>query len=547
MNILDHIERIIAQLKENGFSETFFETARNHLDALAALLHTNPVQTAIFALLLEHFGSCSVDIQEIAETIKCEKIKLLRYLDDFEELKNKKLIRETTNASDHSRDSQVSFTIPLDVINAVRNGIEYNGRNNENLNPNDFYDCVDDLFTAMDDDVIDRNSLSYELNYLYQHNKEICFVKKQQEYNINDISTLVMLNLCCALVNDDKEAIETDDLSQVLKHYELRNFQRSLSDKENELFTKGLIEFNCQGGLADTDHIQLSQKAKDEFLNDVVLKGKSKRIGKYLIPVEKIIIKELFYNEKIKIRINELKMLLREENFVSIQTRLSERNMRTGFACIFSGPPGTGKTETAYQIAYETGRDIMLVNIAETKSMWFGESEKLIKAVFDQYRRVVKSGGLVPILLFNEADAVLGKRRQLTDSRNGPDQTENAIQNIILQEMEDLNGILIATTNMTANLDKAFERRFLYKIEFDKPDPDSKKKIWQSLIPNLSDEYAIRLSEQFDFSGGQIENIARKCMVSSILNGTIPDFSGYDALCREELLEKHDLKIGFHT
>jgi SpoVK/Ycf46/Vps4 family AAA+-type ATPase len=63
--------------------------------------------------------------------------------------------------------------------------------------------------------------------------------------------------------------------------------------------------------------------------------------------------------------------------------------MRTGFACIFSDPPGTGKTETVYQIARKTDRDIMLVNIAETKSMWFGESEKLIKSVFDRYRGIV--------------------------------------------------------------------------------------------------------------------------------------------------------------
>jgi SpoVK/Ycf46/Vps4 family AAA+-type ATPase len=117
----------------------------------------------------------------------------------------------------------------------------------------------------------------------------------------------------------------------------------------------------------------------------------------------------------------------------------------------------------------------MLGEISETKSKWFGESEKRIKAVFDRYHGLVKEKGIAPILLFNEADAVLGKRRELTQSRLGPDQTENAIQNIILQEMENLNGILIATTNMTVNLDKVFERRFLYKIEFDKPDTEAKK------------------------------------------------------------------------
>lgn len=89
--------------------------------------------------------------------------------------------------------------------------------------------------------------------------------------------------------------------------------------------------------------------------------------------------------------------------------------------------------------------------------MWFGESEKLIKGIFDNYRKAVRESKAAPILLFNEADAVLGKRQQNGNNRLA--QTENAMQNILLQEMERLEGILIATTNLTQNLDKAFERR----------------------------------------------------------------------------------------
>ncbi|GHV11539.1 hypothetical protein FACS1894162_7090 [Bacteroidia bacterium] len=99
--------------------------------------------------------------------------------------------------------------------------------------------------------------------------------------------------------------------------------------------------------------------------------------------------------------------LLKEENFKRIKERLADKGMRTGFACLFHGAPGTGKTETVYQIARETGRDIMLVDIAQTKSMWFGESEKKIKDIFDRYKACVKEAKIEPILLFNEADAVI--------------------------------------------------------------------------------------------------------------------------------------------
>jgi SpoVK/Ycf46/Vps4 family AAA+-type ATPase len=214
--------------------------------------------------------------------------------------------------------------------------------------------------------------------------------------------------------------------------------------------------------------------------------------------------------------------------------------MRTGFACLFSGPPGTGKTETAYQIARETGRDLLMVNIAETKSMWFGESEKRIKALFDRYRVAAAGGGLAPILLFNEADAVISKRKELGVSSRAVDQTENAIQNIILQEIENLNGILIATSNLTRNMDRAFERRFLYKIEFAKPNIASRMAIWRSLIPVMSEEDARVLSTRFDFSGGQVENIARKRTVSYVISGAEPSLDMLIDFCEHESLTGTD-------
>ena len=545
MKTFETFEKIIALVKENGFCDTFFMAAQEYLDTAGRLLHTNPVQTAIFALLLEHFGDYQVSIDEIADSIKCSRIQFIKYMDDLEELKNKKLIRETTSSWDHHRDSIVQFTIPLDVVNTIRRGIEYKGKLNENLKSIDFFDYADDLFSAIKKDEIDSEDLSFELKNLYKHNENISFVKKQYEYNLSETSSIILLNLCSTLVSNNEEKVETNDISQIIGHHEFRNFIRSFKNKEHELFIKDLVTFDSQKGFFDTEYCLLSQKAKDEFLTDVTVIEKEKCKNKYLIPVNKLSEKNLYYNEKTRNRIAELTTLLLENNLIKVQKRLSENGMRTGFACIFSGPPGTGKTETVYQIAHKTGRDIMLVDISETKSCWFGESEKLIKDVFNQYRNMVESGGITPILLFNEADAVLGKRRELSSSSGGVDQTENAIQNIILQEMEDIKGILIATTNMTANFDKAFERRFLYKIEFDKPDFEAKKSIWKSNITNLSDDDAAKLAQQFDFSGGQIENIARKAVVSFILKGFTPCLSELETFCKEELIVKHNIKIGF--
>ena len=125
---------------------------------------------------------------------------------------------------------------------------------------------------------------------------------------------------------------------------------------------------------------------------------------------------------------------------------------------------------------------------------------------------------------------------------------ENSIQNIILQEMETLEGIMIATTNLTCNLDKAFERRFIYKIEFERPTLEAKLQIWKAMIPSLSDMMSHSLAKEFDLSGGQIENVARKRTVELILTGEEPSQEKIREYCMSEMINsKQDrrAKIGF--
>ena len=146
-------------------------------------------------------------------------------------------------------------------------------------------------------------------------------------------------------------------------------------------------------------------------------------------------------------------------------------------------------------------------------------------------------------MLFNEADAIINKR---VDVRHSVDSAMNAMQNIVLQEMETLDGIMIATTNLTENLDKAFERRFLYKIEFHKPTAETRKEIWQTLIPSLKPDEAKELADKYDFSGGEIENISRKYTVENILYGDTLSLSDLHRFCQTEKLDHNQRKrIGF--
>ena len=227
---------------------------------------------------------------------------------------------------------------------------------------------------------------------------------------------------------------------------------------------------------------------------------------------------------------------------------MEKSNFRRAFTCLFYGGPGTGKTETVNQLARLSGRDIMLVDVPSLKDKWVGESEKNVKAVFDRYRDLVRKSKVAPILLFNEADSIFGKR--LTEVNHSVDQMLNTMQNIILQEMENLDGILIATTNLTENLDSAFERRFLYKIKFESPDVEAREHIWHAMIPELTHEEVGRLASSYEFSGGQIENVARKFSINNILYGNHEDsrMESIFSFCDNELIQDSNSqmrRVGF--
>jgi len=114
------------------------------------------------------------------------------------------------------------------------------------------------------------------------------------------------------------------------------------------------------------------------------------------------------------------------------------------------------------------------------------------------------------------------------------DQMNNALQNILLEELESFQGILIATTNMTRNLDDAFERRFLYKIKFELPETAVAVNIWKQAVPSLKPQEAEWLSNRYKLSAAEIYNIARKLAVQSLLNQRIPEFELIRRLCDSE-------------
>ncbi|MGB6691941.1 MAG: ATP-binding protein [Terracidiphilus sp.] len=172
-----------------------------------------------------------------------------------------------------------------------------------------------------------------------------------------------------------------------------------------------------------------------------------------------------------------------------------------GLSALFSGPSGTGKTMAAGVLARELDRDLYQIDLATVVSKYIGETEKHLRKIFDAAER---SGA---ILLFDEADALFGKRSQVRDSH---DRYANLEVSYLLQRMESYRGIAILTTNMQNALDQAFQRRLRFVVQFPFPDAPSRERIWRKVFPAAAPTGALdyeRLS-QLNVTGGAIRNIA---------------------------------------
>ena len=228
--------------------------------------------------------------------------------------------------------------------------------------------------------------------------------------------------------------------------------------------------------------------------------------------------------------LEELKTLFSQEQYSQVVERM-ERFGRSGFNCLLFGGPGTGKTEFVYQLARACQRDIVKADFSQLRNKFAGESEKAIRRLFEEYRTKVQESEIAPILLINECDGLLGRRVTVTESS---DMHNNSCQALLLEEMENLKGIAIFTSNNPENMDPAFERRFLYRLEIHRPDENSRREIWHSLCPSLK-ETDIEELARYEMSGGQIENVSRQRSIWTVLHGEEPTLADIKARCETEI------------
>jgi len=327
----------------------------------------------------------------------------------------------------------------------------------------------------------------------------------REEYSATDASLREMNALIDLISFDDYERIKN----------------RSLLEDGANLISNEIIDYeemlNPFGGISRAFYIV------DDVLQSIIHPQKRKKVTRLklgaLIEEQDIFelidsdtsLDEVVLNEKTRETLDNLMQQVDKE-VVARLVKWGIKDKKSGIDAriIFYGAAGTGKTMTAYSLAKSLKRQVLAFDCSKILSMYVGESEKNVRKIFDTFYELSEKTKTEPILLLNEADQFLGARS--SGAITGADQMHNQMQNIFLEQIENFRGMLIATTNLLENIDKAFSRRFNYKIEFKKPDKIQRLQLWELMLPTdapYEKKFDIKELSSYSLTGGQINLIVK--------------------------------------
>jgi len=309
------------------------------------------------------------------------------------------------------------------------------------------------------------------------------------------------------------------DLISIDEYERIKN--RSLLEEGSHLLSSGIIDYeemlNPFGGISRSFYIV------DDVLQSIIHPQKTKKVTRLklnaLIDEQDIFeliesdtsLEDVVLNASTKETLENL-MKQVDKEVVNRLVKWGIKDKKSGIDAriIFYGAAGTGKTMTAYSLAKSLKRQVLAFDCSKILSMYVGESEKNVRKIFDTFYELSQKTKTEPILLLNEADQFLGARS--SGNITGSDQMHNQMQNIFLEQIENFKGMLIATTNLLENIDKAFSRRFNYKIEFKKPNKEQRLELWKKMLPKsapYADDFEIEKLAEYSLTGGQINLIVK--------------------------------------
>jgi hypothetical protein len=546
-NLLNSIEVISCAASTCELNFNKLENVRSEIKQIADFLCISEDQAVIFSCLTELSFQKTVTLENLAKHLNCSVLKVIAYMNVMEALEKKGYIQKNfrRRGRKHSY-NDMGFSVPHYVIEAVRTCNASMLLSASVFDLPGFLKQASSVVDERFENTLSTSQAKAEIEFLISMNGHLPFVSFIDLNLTKIISKCTMFALSYVRLKGQYQvSIESfanslfDDLGDQLE------FAQEVASGIHELVTKNFLQV-VTSEFDGEKHVTLSPNVAKELYKDYPALMVSESDNSGLISYKSLTAKKLWFSEEVGKQIEDLGKVLRPCMFRSYRKELHRNKLSKGITAAFFGEPGTGKTEAVYQLARKTGRDIMMVDLSETKSKWFGESEKLVKKIFDNYSALLQKSDIEPILFINEADGLFTRRIDLNTGRgNSSEQAINTIQNILLQALENFEGILLATTNLTKNLDKAFERRFTFKIDFPKPDSIVRKNIWMSKMPELSESEATALGDKFEITGGEIDVQVRQVILKRILNKKLSLYDAVYDCCRKDHGFSVKKKVGF--
>lgn len=441
--ILGELEVIVNKVRAMKLCPEYWTLTTPVYEDLSKTLGLTKMQILLLGTLIDEDNA--VSWSELGNIYGISRIRMLTYYNEMIDMVHKQWVNRRVGKSRNKSISE-TFFVGYPVLCQLQQNKPFVPEEIEGLNSEQVQRRICRLVSdGLEEDFFDEEKME-EIKKIVCKNRnlEIC----QRIHNIKDIQSFRLLIFCiwAYCIRRDK-SFHLACSHMYFFDQDWDNALEQASEGTGDLFDKKYIENGGDDGLADTDSIRLTNYGvKMLIVESRIKRSKYKREKtkgtQYSDIIQHKDIKphELFFGSEELKDIERLEKLMDNNSFREVQKRLKEEGMRKGVACLFYGAPGTGKTELAKQLARQSKRDIMMVDISNIKNKWVGESEKAMKQVFTDYKNFCRSTSRTPILLFNECDAVLNKRSENTQS--AVDKMENAIQNIILQELEDLEGIV---------------------------------------------------------------------------------------------------------
>lgn len=542
-NVLLFIEKIITMIRSNTYEFSEMRNKSHEVNCLTNLLGINTTELAIFCLIVE--STILQDLISANDFLKMydNKISKMKWVNDALDVLIKKGFIVSVQGERQFRNQHKKGYKVAENMYAVLMSNDFSKLEQSQVSTfTEFVNRIGELLAQRSEDDFDAQTFLMLFRREYYAPAKIKELEWIRAFGLTDYEALMYF----ILISFFLEKHEGADLDYLITEVESNRAKQKTMRNKVLNGSSGLIKNELlyleECDLVLDEYVRLSEKSIKALFPEQ-LKLSKKKIFDTASTLESMDIKEesLFYNSKEREQIQTLYEVLQPTFYDVLTQKLREHHMAEGVCILFDGYSGTGKTATAHQLAKATSRALFHVNTEKITDKWLGNTEKNVKKIFDEYRDFSQKCDQTPILLFNE-DSIFSNRVQVSASI---DRTHNSMQNLLLEQMENFQGIMIVTTNAADRWDKAFERRFLYRVFFDKPSTSTQFAIMSKAFPEFNPVALQSLLQRYPLNGGQISNVRKKYFIQSIISSSKTSVELLEKICLEEVGQKTNLKLGF--